>query len=177
MSNYWKMVNPEPGQRPKMENFGKCFSKNSILNLWEGSEHVMGFKYVRILNAFLALTTPALSEHQTHQHWPLLALFFKFSESNFHRHTYNTSPFNAISQKNTIYGRHNKDQGIPKLLQIWQGCQDAIMEVFWILHDWVCQVSVYENFSQGSEYDCIWLNKFPMARFWICLVNILQGFE
>ena len=48
----------EPGQRSKMEPFGKVIlllnyvlpKKNSILNLLEGSEHVSGFKYVRVLN-------------------------------------------------------------------------------------------------------------------------------
>ena len=40
----------------KMERFGKItiafnyFHKNSILNLWENSEYVSGFKYVRVLN-------------------------------------------------------------------------------------------------------------------------------
>ena len=30
--------------------FPTIFAKNSILNFWEGSEYVSGFKYVRVLN-------------------------------------------------------------------------------------------------------------------------------
>ena len=48
---------------------------------------------------------------------------------------------------------------------------DAIMEEFWIFQD-----SEYAKFlhMQGSEYAWIWLN---MAGFWICLVNVSQGFK
>ena len=38
----------------KMERFGKIkltiFATNPVLNLWEGSAYVSGFKYVRVLN-------------------------------------------------------------------------------------------------------------------------------
>ena len=37
-----------------MKHFGKIvfnyFCKYSILNLWQGSEYMLGFKYVRVLN-------------------------------------------------------------------------------------------------------------------------------
>ena len=51
MSNYWQIC--VPGQRSKMECFGKIiivliiFAKNS-LNIWEGSKYVSSFKYVRL---------------------------------------------------------------------------------------------------------------------------------
>ena len=35
--------------RSKMD-FLTIFAKNSVLNLWEGSEYVSGFEYVRVLN-------------------------------------------------------------------------------------------------------------------------------
>ena len=39
-----RWANSEPGQRSKMERFGK------ILNIYEGSKYVSGLKYVRVLN-------------------------------------------------------------------------------------------------------------------------------
>ena len=60
MSTYWEILrdtHSEPGQRSKMERFGKIvivfgylYKKKFILNLWEGSEYVSGFKYGRVLN-------------------------------------------------------------------------------------------------------------------------------
>ena len=57
MCTYWEMVYSEPGQRSKMERFGKtiivlnyfCKTK-SIFNLWEGSESVPRFNYIRFMN-------------------------------------------------------------------------------------------------------------------------------
>ena len=62
MSTYWEILRDkysEPGQRSKMEDgtlwknsysFWLSLQKNFILNLWEGSEYVSGFKYVRVMN-------------------------------------------------------------------------------------------------------------------------------
>ena len=55
MSTYWEVYS-ESRQESKMERFEKIiigftiFARNSILNLWESSKYVSGFKYVRVLN-------------------------------------------------------------------------------------------------------------------------------
>ena len=59
------------------------------------------------MNTLLALTSP------TPLMPAILALFLKCLQSNSHRQTHNAGPFNTISQKNnTIYGRHEGQQGI-----------------------------------------------------------------
>ena len=55
ISTYWETYS-EPDQRSKIERFGKIIivfnwiAKKLIMNLWEVSEFVSGFKYVRVLN-------------------------------------------------------------------------------------------------------------------------------
>ena len=63
MNIYWVLAYSELGQRFKMEHFQKIviilnyfFAKNSILNLWEGSEYYVSvFNYVRVLNIWKIL--------------------------------------------------------------------------------------------------------------------------
>ena len=63
MNTYWVLAYSELGQRFKMEHFRKIviilnyfFAKNSILNLWEGSEYYVSvFNYVRVLNIWKIL--------------------------------------------------------------------------------------------------------------------------
>ena len=60
------------------------------------------------INAFVKLVkyigTPCWPLlHRPLQRRPLLALFFKRSQSNFHRQTYNAGLFNAISRKITPF--------------------------------------------------------------------------
>ena len=50
-------VYSEPGKWSEMERFANIIivfnslcKKNSVLNLWEGSEYVLGFAYIRVLN-------------------------------------------------------------------------------------------------------------------------------
>ena len=53
-STYWEIQNPVKDLRwstlKKQLQFLTIFANISILNLWDGSEYVSGFKYVRVLN-------------------------------------------------------------------------------------------------------------------------------
>ena len=67
---------------------------------------------------------------------------------------------------------------ILKFSWIWQGSEYAsgynYGRVLNIPGFWVCQISAFANDAQGFEYAWIWLH---MVGFWICLVNVSQGFK
>ena len=138
----------------------KYFAKHSILNLWEGSAHMWGFKYVRVLNI------PGLSICQASEYSRIINMAGLW-----------------ISRIDTWFTYFRKYDSL--LNMRWE----ATMEGFWIFQDSeICQTFAYVSIAQGTEYAWIWLNitwincpdrydygrvlnrsDQSFTRFWICL--------
>ena len=66
-----RLVYSEPDERCKMEHFGivTIFAKDSVLNFWEGSKNVSGFKHDRDMNILKFLKIWQGSEYASGCHY------------------------------------------------------------------------------------------------------------
>ena len=140
-----------------MRAFLTIFAKHSTLNLWEGSEYVSGFKYVRVLNVpgwsicqrYAQLTYfrkyyRVLSMHRD----AIIEGFWILQDFEYARELHM-----QVSQK--VLNKHNCEW-------IMLGWTVLTMAGFWI-----CLVKVSSGFEYVSCSKCRARNK---ARFWICEV-------